>query len=177
MTKSIYKCQGDTDNLCGIYACINAIIKSTQEILPFNQLKTKCLFEKVIKYLHQRRILYDVHQNGMNDKLLCECLNVIKSELSSKAEITVSQPFTDSIPLKSVIRKLSELSQHPYTAVILSLEGKYCHWTLLDRIIGNRIYLIDSNHLKYININKIPNVHQLIADEISVITAVKGLYK
>lgn len=177
MRTSIYKCQGDTDNLCGIYACLNSLIKSAREIMPISQPMTKSIFEKIIKHLHQRRLLYDVHKNGMNDKLLYECLGVIKNELLPEIELNFYKPFTDLTPFKTLINPLKELSEQPHTAVILSLEGKYCHWTLLDRIVGNRIYLTDSNHLKYITINKIPDVHQLITDEICVITARKGCAK
>ena len=63
------------------------------------------------------------------------------------------------------------MSSEKHIAVILPLEGKYYHWSLLDKIVGNRIYLIDSNHLRYININKIPDVHQIRPEEVCVVVA------
>ncbi len=166
-----YKCQGDTDNLCGIYASLNSIIKATDGIMTISQTKAKTLFEEIISHLHHRKLLYKIHQHGSNVKQLDEYLTLLENKLSDKIKIYHYFPFSERTRTKTVIKRLADLYSEKYTAVILPLEGKYYHWSLLDKIIGNRIYLIDSNHLKYINIDKIPDVHQICPEEVCVVVA------
>lgn len=171
MSNPNYKCQGDTDNLCGIYASLNSIIKATAGVVTISQTRARTLFGEIIDHLHRRRLLYKIHQHGTTVQQLDEYLTLLENKLSEKIKIYHYFPFSERTRVKTVIKRLTDMSSEKHIAIILPLEGKYYHWSLLDKIIGNRIYLIDSNHLKYINIDKIPDVHQICPEEVCVVVA------
>lgn len=176
-SKPNYKCQGDADNLCGIYASLNSIIKATDGIIAISQNKAKALFEDIISHLHHRRLLYKIHQHGSTVKHLDAYLTLLEDKLAEKIKIYHYFPFSSKNRVKTVIKRLTDLSSQKQVAIILPLEGKYYHWSLVDKIVGNRIYLIDSGHLQYINVNKIPDIYQIIPEEVCVVVADKGACK
>lgn len=171
MSSPNYKCQGDTDNLCGVYASLNSIIKATNGLMTISQTRARTLFGEIISHLHHRRLLYKIHQHGTNVQQLNEYLTLLENKLAEKINIHHYFPFSEKTRTKTVIKRLVNMSSEKNTAVILPLEGKYYHWSLLDKVVGNRIYLIDSNHLKYINIDKIPDIHQICPEEVCVVVA------
>lgn len=165
----IYKHQGELDKLCGIYVAINATIKAFSGILEINHYYAQSFFSFIIDYLYEHKLLYKVMSEGSPVKRLKNYLTVLKDDMS-EFDMDFEFPFDYRISHQDLIKQLRTLSCQPNTAIILSLEGKYRHWTLLDRITSDRIYLIDSAGLKYITIYKLSDLYDLPPDEICVVT-------
>lgn len=58
----------------------------------------------------------------------------------------------------------------PDTAVLIGLEGKYSHWTTVDKVRSS-IKLLDSGSIKQIPIRNIPQIHQISKNDVYVIKA------
>ena len=80
MSNPNYKCQGDTDNLCGIYASLNSIIKATDGVVTISQTRARTLFGEIIDHLHRRRLLYKIHQHGTTVQQLDEYFTLLENK-------------------------------------------------------------------------------------------------
>lgn len=174
MSERRYLLQG-IDKLCGIYASLNSIIKITEDICVLHKSIWETLFLTIIEDLHHRKCLNKVHQNGSNPKQVEKYLEKLKTELADDVIVTYSRPFDKCIDTETLLKKLKYLSRQPQTAVILSISGKYNHWSVLDKIVKKRLYLHDSINLKYLNTDKIGDIYDLEADEIFVIKIQKKI--
>ena len=160
--------QGMLDSLCSIYCSINAVRLSISGIACFS---ARSCFEEILSDLSKQRKLLFVHKFGSSSKAITRYLDVLQAKLAQDVKISYSKPFINVTRKSTIIKKLSILSQKPNTAIIIGISGKYYHWSLIDKVTENRIYLNDSLYLKYLNINKIPNLYQLNTNEIFVIKA------
>ena len=174
MSERRYLLQG-IDKLCGIYACLNCLIKATDGVCSFHRSLWETLFLDIIDDLHQRRYLNKVHQNGSSPEQVEKYLEKLKSELADDVIVTYSRPFDKCIDTETLLKKLKYLSRQPQTAVILSISGKYNHWSVLDKIVKKRLYLHDSINLKYLNTDKIGDIYDIEAEEIFVVGARKNI--
>ena len=174
MSERRYLLQG-IDKLCGIYACLNCLIKAIDGVCSFHRSLWETLFLDIIDDLHQRRYLNKVHQNGSSPEQVEKYLEIIKCKLEDDIVIKYTRPFNKNIDTTTLLKKLKYLSKQPQTAVILSLSGKYEHWSVLNQIVKKRLYLHDSINIKYLHTDKIGDIYDLEADEIFVIKIQKKI--
>jgi len=163
--------QGNLDNLCGIYSSENAVIKATNGLAKFTQKQVKEWFQLIITDLSKHHKLLTVHKEGSAVELLEKYIKIISKQLPSNIELTYYKPFNDNTRTTTAIKKISTISKQQNTAVIIGIQGFYDHWSVLDKIQNNRLYLNDSDGLKYLNIKNIPKRYDLTVEDTIVVTA------
>lgn len=83
----------------------------------------------------------------------------------------VSRPLLrKKLSVDEVINQIKQYSEMPDTAVLIGLEGKYSHWTTVDKVRSS-IKLLDSGSIKQIPIRNIPQIHQISKNDVYVIKA------
>ncbi len=163
--------QGNCDNLCGVYASINAALLSTDGLAKFNKKQVREWFQLIIADLSKHRKLLEVHKVGSSVELVEGYLNTIREQLANNIELTYYKPFTFKTRTSTALKKLSAISQQSNKAVIIGIEGFYDHWSLVSKITSDRVFLNDSDGLKYLNIKNMPNRYALTVKDTIVVTA------
>ena len=140
--------QGNLDGLCGIYSIVNAsriISKTTED-------GSNDLFHRMVKFLDTKHKFSQICVDGMDVSLLRKLIAIAGDNLFPYIEM----PYTKSVPdtIDQFWEDMSEFMELRNRAIILGLGGRYNHWTVVTRITPNRIYLMDSSGLKWLNKSK-----------------------
>lgn len=94
-----------------------------------------------------------------------------KLKIDFDISIKVSRPLLrKKISVDEVINQIKRYSEMPDTAVLIGLEGKYSHWTTVDKVRSS-IKLLDSGSIKQIPLRNIPQIHQISKNDVYVIKA------
>jgi len=161
--------QGNLDYLCGIYSSINAVLQSTEGITQYKRKQVRKWFELILVDLSKHRKLLDVCKYGSSVKTVERYLNILQTELKDNIKIKYARPFNERTRLATVLKKMSVLACQPHISILIGISGLYEHWSLVAKTTADRIYLNDSDSLKYLNIKNIPKCYDLIRSNIIVI--------
>ena len=170
MMKNIYFSQGNLDNLCGVYSSINATLLSTEGLENFKKKYVKSWFQEIIAYLYKHRKLNAVHKEGSEVEQVEDYLGIIQSQLDN-IRLTHYKPFNDKTRTTTAIKKISTLTKQPNTAVIIGIQGLHDHWSVIDRITEDRIYLNDSDGLRFLRSSNMPRIYDLTVEDTIVVKA------
>lgn len=172
MTFKPYK-QGNLDNLCGIYSSENAVLKSTNGLAKFTKKQVKGWFQEIIADLSKHRKLLAVHKDGSEVELVENYLGIIQSQLADSIKLKLSyyKPFNEKTRTTTAIKKISTISKQPNTAVIIGIQGLHDHWSVIDRITEDRIYLNDSDGLRFLRSSNMPRIYDLTVEDTIVVKA------
>lgn len=145
--------QGDLDNLCGLYAALNAICLVSAPLKPINRYHARKLLRAGIDYLERRRWLSDAILDGMSlsrQRAVTRYLAKVATDLLEPTFISASPPTgkqaakTDDM-LYAITQRIEAGS-----AVIICLEHTYWHYTVISGLSASRVYLFDSDGLHWI---------------------------
>lgn len=136
--------QGGLDSLCGLYSIVNA----ERYINHSSDDETQQLFDHLIHYLSQRRLLGKFLVGGIIHR---EMLVILDKVVGRKRISSVSVPWR-GVPnpdLTTFWRSMqSFLDGTPRRAIILGLKGYHDHWTVIENITPRSIMLYDSAMIK-----------------------------
>ena len=163
--------QGNCDNLCGVYASINAALLSTDGLEKFSKKQVRDLFQLIITDLSKHHKLLTVHKEGSPVELVENYIRLLQRQLADNVILSYYKPFTFKTRTTTAVKRLTVISRQANTAVIIGIQGFYDHWSVLDKIQNNRLYLNDSDGLKYLNIKSIPKRYDLTVEDTIVVTA------
>lgn len=127
--------QGSLDNLCGIYAIINAeriVNDSTKE-------EGQQLFYEIVRYLSRKRILANTVTCGINHHWFEQ---IMLRVVGDRVKRITTRPSLE--PLKSWWKFANKFLEEPNRAIILSFGGKDDHLTVTSRMTARTIYITDS---------------------------------
>lgn len=169
--------QGSLDGLCGIYAIINAC----DQILgtPLKNDERVHLFCKLTSLLDDGRPIGDVIHDGIGFRKLGELIDVASRTLALTRRIRIERKVawkTVDAPLDDFWETLAtHLKVEGRASVILSIEGKHRHWTVVESITENRLNLADSDALSWLgkaHCDLEPGkTHQLLPTQTYLLTA------
>lgn len=145
--------QGDLDNLCGLYAAINAICLVSAPLHPLRQSQVDRLLAVGIEYLHRRNWLSAAIIRGMElerQRALTQHL-AMEAERITDLKFSNAQLFPDRpINSKDAVLSLIEKSIGSGSALVLCFEKTLWHYTVISSLSSSRIYLFDSYGFKWI---------------------------
>ncbi len=170
--RKVYQ-QGNLDYLCGLYASINAALLSTDKLVKFSRKQARYWFQSILADLSKRRKLLEVHREGSDVKMLESYIKILQTQVADNIKLTYSMPFSKKTRTATAIRKISLISKQPNTAVIIGITGLYEHWSLVAKTTADRIYLNDTDGLRFLHIKSMPKRYALIVANTVVITAEK----
>lgn len=135
--------QGTLDNLCGMYSIVNAMQIIFNYPLPHTQL----LFDGILKrFVQTRGRLLSVMLYGMSAK----AMTAILEDMASLG-LAVTVPFRGvAVPTldefwKSMSAFLNEVPTKQRRAIILGMQGKHDHWSVVRQITSRSVTLYDSD--------------------------------
>ncbi len=139
--------QGHLDGLCGVYSIINA----THCVMGSrNDEEVQKLFLDIVKYLQERKRGLDFFVDGITIKDIgCTLRDVVEPVFP----IVRSKPLAKQagLSLEGFWDHMSDFLAVPNRAIILGLKGKYDHWSVVKSITDNRLLLMDSDRLVWLN--------------------------
>lgn len=145
--------QGDLDNLCGLYAAVNALCVTSAPIRPFSTAEAKQVLHAGVEYLQRRRWLSDALIHGM----ALRRQRAVTQHMAKAAERVVNLNFA----VTPLVPGAAKLDAHATlqllagrigagSAVIACLENTFWHYTVISGVSASRIYLFDSDGLHWI---------------------------
>lgn len=145
--------QGDLDNLCGIYAAVNALCVTSAPIRPFSTAEAKQVLQAGIAHLQRRRWLSDALIHGM----ALRRQRAVTQHMAKAAASIANLNFAVT-PLASGAAKLDAHATLQLlagrigagSAVIACLENTFWHYTVISGVSASRLYLFDSDGLHWI---------------------------
>lgn len=144
--------QGDHDNLCCLYAAINAIRLVPLPVRKLGRAQTKALFVHGARLIDQRGSLLSVLEVGMEEPLWIDLCTVLASEASRLTGVTVKLTFLlDTWPKPSsriAIDRVKRALRNEQPVLVLLL-GAYDHCTVAAAITDQRFVLFDSHGFKW----------------------------
>ena len=145
--------QGNLDGLCGLYAIINAVRVAVYPELTLSNSVSKRLFECGLILLGRKKKLRHTIVNGIDHALwLVMCRAVVaEAEKITGYRLVVSQLFRHerSWHTRDVIRGIAS-SVRRNQPVIICLEGRLDHWSVVTQCTPTRFNLFDSAHCRWI---------------------------
>lgn len=138
--KHVFK-QGDLDGLCAIYSLVNAAAL----IRPSDTKKSsQRLFKKLLRSFSNRHSWHAYVTYGLEFRDVKRALKVIDGVRGR-----VHYCKQDAVSLDDFWQKMQEfLSKDKQRCVLLGLQGKHDHWTLIESISDTQLHLVDSIGLK-----------------------------
>jgi hypothetical protein len=135
--------QGALDSLCGIYSVVNAerlVNRSSED-------ESKKLFEEIVRFLSEKKLLADILVDGMVRKHLTSILDNVVADRMPNRGIRWQGKLTPG--LNDFWYSIQAfLDGTPGRAVILGLDGAHEHWTVVKSITDRQINLYDSDSLE-----------------------------
>lgn len=159
--------------LCGCFASVISTTKAVSEIKCLKRNYQRELLHTLFEHLDNCRELLDVHKAGTTNKQLEDYFLCIdeKLKIDFGISIKVSRPLLrKKLSVYEVIEQIKRYSEMSDTAVLIGLDGKYSHWTTIDKVNAS-IKLLDSGDIKQIPIRNIPHIHQISKNDVYVIKA------
>ena len=154
--------QGPHDNLCCLYAAINAIRLVLFPVRQLGRAQTKALFLHGARLIDERGALLSVLEEGMEEALWIDLCISLASEASRLTGITIKLTFLlDSWPKPSTSVALDRIKRalrygHP---VLMLLHGAYDHCTVAAAITQQRLVLFDSHGFKWVSLGNVGISH------------------
>src|SRR5215204_1161541 len=136
--------QGDLDGLCGIYSVINAIRLATED-------ETRDLPDAALQELFFTLLLeadavvgrVEAVGLGIDPQPLFRVAQAAVRHMADEhgLQLTVTHALRRGEPrtFDTILRRLTELSQQPRSAVLICLTGQLDHWTVLRRVTGQSL--------------------------------------
>ncbi len=162
--------QGTLDSLCGIYAIINAIrcVQGDRH----TRLKGRELFAMVLRHAERQIPLAQLITEGIEPTPLWRTAKAAIREFNAThgASIKVDRPYLKTPPMsiEALHAAFAEEFKTTPHVFIVSLEGKYDHWTVVYRVTGRSFMLCDSDGLHRLgsdqcttDADKLKNHHQI----------------
>jgi len=145
--------QGDLDNLCGLYAAVNAICLTSAPIRQFRQAEAQSLLHAGVAYLQRREWLSDALSHGMELRQQ----RAVTQHMAKAAEHVTDLSFiaapllprTSKLATDATLELLVERISAG-SAVIACLENTFCHYTVISGVSSSRVSLFDSDGLRWI---------------------------
>jgi hypothetical protein len=128
--------QGDADNLCGIYAIINACYALCPQM----------------KIGRKRSDPLQIIWRGIDGSLMRHLLAVALGSIERKHSISakMSRPFAKApVKLGRLVQRLEEHAAEEGVALIL-VRIKSAHWTVVNRVTKKKLHLFDSRGRGYL---------------------------
>ncbi len=165
--------QGDLDNLCGLYASLNAISLVAAPIHPLSRKDAEQVFRAGLGYLERRRGLADTLREGMEYRRQHAITRHMARSASTitGASITVEPVFskgrvragTNTQTRQQFMSAIKERLDQG-SALIFELRKTWHHYTVIAGLSPSRVLLFDSDGLRWIKRRAVavtPNcVHQ-----------------
>ena len=159
--------------LCGCFASVISTTKAVSGLKHLSKEYQRELLNVIYINLENCGRLLSVHLTGTENSLLNMYIICIDEKLKIDFDISikVSRPLLrKKISVDEVINQIKRYSEMPDTAVLIGLEGKYSHWTTVDKVRSS-IKLLDSGSIKQIPLRNIPQIHQISKNDVYVIKA------
>lgn len=145
--------QGDLDNLCGLYAAINAVCLVSAPILPVRRSEAQQLLQAGLSYLERRNGLLDAFLEGMaiqrqravTQHVVKAASNTLELSFFVKPLLSAKSTVTTEDVLKLIAERIKAGS-----AVIVCLENTYWHYTIIAGMSDSRVYLFDSDGMRWV---------------------------
>ena len=142
--------QGKLDNLCGIYAIINAIrwgnLKSPRVRFSFDE--CEALAQEMISCLESQDRLYTTLKEGLMIPDMSLLLKAATKWLLEKKDISqvIHKPFHSELklPMSSIADKVNAHISMSKSAAVLVTAGDLEHWTVPIKISPTRLNFADS---------------------------------
>lgn len=176
--------QGDLDGLCGLYAAVNAF----RHALDWSQHhhSDEDLFQVVAKAVPKAEYPEVLWEGMTIDRLLRVCRKA-RGYLASDwdCEVRIDRPFlgVEYANLQSYLDDLKPLLEPGRSCAILQVawaksEGGHAHWTALDRITKDDLYLIDSGKMRRMSRQNLrtrgERGRRICTEETVIVTRVRG---
>lgn len=150
--------QGELDATCGLYSIINAIRLSMR---PRNQLPQRTwrrLFADMLEEVAERHNRADLCASGMNANQMVTALRCAVEIMEQRHGVlcSYSRPLLkagrpDWLAVVDLLRRYDE---PPNTSIILGLDGRLQHWTVLGRVTTHYVAFFDSSHYRGVRIDR-----------------------
>lgn len=145
--------QGDLDNLCGLYAAVNALCVTSAPIRPLSTSEAQHVLHAGVSYLQRRGWLADALIDGMTlprQRAVTQQMGKAASRIAglnvSITQIVPGRPkFTAHAALELIASRIAAGS-----AVIACFENTLWHYTVISGTSAGRLYLFDSAGLHWI---------------------------
>lgn len=145
--------QGDLDNLCGLYAAVNALCVTAVPIRPLSPTVAQHVLHAGVSYLQRRGWLADALIRGMalhRQRAVTQHMGTVASRITG-FRMTVTPMF----PPRSMLQTHEALDQIASciaagSAVIACFENTLWHYTVIAGMSASRLYLFDSAGLHWI---------------------------
>lgn len=136
--------QGQLDAFCGVYCVVNAVHYLCGPITPSH---AEALFLKLMKYLEHSRSVMRRLSKGTRIK---EISKVLDNIIIKDYPIRKLKPFNHNITvtLDELWCDLKEFLSDENSIVILGMDGKHGHWSLVRKVTNNSLLLFDSDGLQ-----------------------------
>lgn len=146
--------QGGLDNLCGLYAAVNAVRLVSAPIRPIRRAEALHLLQTGIVYLDRRNGLGDafldgiavMRQRAVTQHLAKAASKTLELTFSAKPMLPAKSAVTTPDALKLIAERIKAGS-----AVIVCLENTYWHYTVIAGMSHSRVYLFDSDGMIWID--------------------------
>ena len=131
--------QGGLDSLCSVYAVVNTykIIKDATDD------ESNEMFNKIIKYLHKKRILCDTIIEGTSHKTMSKIIREIVGKDFSEV---INLYKWGEYSISAWWDYMKEYSDNGYK-IILSIGGIRNHYSIVGKMTHKTMFMIDSNGL------------------------------
>jgi len=144
--------QGDLDRLCGLYAIINAIRLALYPQYKLGRRQLRILFDEGIAFLSRTRSLKAAASSGMYEahwSKLCQHLLTTAGNLAGVELHMMRYPARSLSSTTVALKALKHHLKHG-RPVLLALEGRLNHWTVVVRFSDKRLSLFDSDGHRWI---------------------------
>lgn len=154
--------QGDHDNLCCLYAAINAIRLVLLPIRKLGRAQARALFVHGARLINERGSLLSVLEDGMEEPLWIELCTTLSTEASRLTGVGIKLTFLlDSWPKPSSKTSIERIKRalRKGQPVLVLLHGAYDHCTVAAAITHQRLVLFDSHGFKWVSLAKVGIEH------------------
>lgn len=145
--------QGDLDNLCGLYAAVNAICVTSAPIRPLSPSEAQHVLHTGVAFLQ--------HRGWLADALIAGMALPRQRAVTHHMGITASRTTGFSITAARILPARSIMQAHAAmdliasrlaagSAVIACFENTLWHYTVIAGMSARRLYLFDSAGLHWI---------------------------
>lgn len=145
--------QGDLDNLCGLYAAVNAVCLVSAPIRPVRRAEALLLLQTGLTYLKRRNGLLEAFLEGMAIQRQRAVTQHVAKAASKALELTFfAKPLLSAKSTAATEDTLNLIAERikAGSAVIVCLENTYWHYTIIAGMSDSRVYLFDSEGMSWI---------------------------
>ena len=139
--------QGSCDNLCGLYAVVNALRLTLSAQRMLTATEVQALFDAGLEHIDERRALAASLRDGIAGKLwrsVGDALCVAAAERTG-IPLAIARPFARKQPPRGEAFAQIELFVRRQQTVLIPLEGAYSHYTVIYGYSATSFRLFDSN--------------------------------